>query len=386
MDENKFLKHYAVLYTAIITLILLLPLFVYTKHLYTLQDVKSEIELKNIAYDIISEIEKFGFSNMVDTFIYPRYKNYKSGLFDTNKNPVFSLLDTKPKLNMQLGYSKQGLKRIYTIEFPHLRYFNARYLIVESDFDYMPILKDFLIVLFSIIVISFLLSFIILKSFAKPFSRINKALDGFIKDSMHEINTPLSIININVDIFSEKFGINKYLSRIKSASKMLSTIYNDMDYLVKEQNMFYRQKENIDFSNILMKSIDYFQDIAELKAIKIEYEIQSDIHYPFVQAKLQKIIDNNLSNAIKYSKEESKVIIRLLKKEEYILLEFEDFGIGIKSPEKIFSRFYRENHTKGGFGIGLNIVNRITQEENIKVELKSEYGHGSIFSYKFPLN
>lgn len=51
---------------------------------------------------------------------------------------------------------------------------------------------------------------------------------------MHEINTPLSIINLNSDLFANKYGENKYLWRIKSASKTLATIYNDMDYLVKE--------------------------------------------------------------------------------------------------------------------------------------------------------
>jgi signal transduction histidine kinase len=201
---------------------------------------------------------------------------------------------------------------------------------------------------------------------------------------MHEINTPLSIININVDMYQEKFGANRYFSRIKSASKILSKLYNDMNYLIKEQTINRKaQRRTIDFSSFVRKSVDYFKDIAELKGITIMQYIQDDIVIDFIPAKLQKIVDNTLSNAIKYGKEEREVIVILETIEENIILSIEDFGIGIKEPNKIFSRYYREDETKGGFGIGLSIVNKIVHDENIKVNVYSQLNKGTKFEYIF---
>lgn len=383
IDEGKFALKYAIFYTSIITLLLLLPLFIYTNYSYNLQEAKTEIELKKQAYAIINEIEKFGDSGQ-KTFLFPRSKSITAGLYDANKNPIFTLM-TSGSIILNSGYHSEGTLRNLIIEFNHQRYFKAKYLVLQTQFDYLNILKDFILALFSIILIAFALSFFILRNFAKPFTSINKALDIFIKDSMHEINTPLSIININVDMFSEKFGKNKYLARIKSASKILSTIYNDMNYLIKENSIANAPIEHIHMSEFVLKSIDYFGDVAELKGISVEAQISPDIYYDFVPAKLQKIVDNNLSNAIKYSKEESKVIISLVKQQNQIILGFKDFGIGIKEPDKIFSRYYREDNTKGGFGIGLNIVKKIVLDEHIEVKLESEFGKGSYFEYRFTL-
>ena len=200
---------------------------------------------------------------------------------------------------------------------------------------------------------------------------------------MHEINTPLSIININIDMFTEKFGKNRYLSRIKSAAKILSSLYDDMNYLIKEQTINKTEKKRINFSKFLQKSVDYFKDIAELKDISLHLEVEENVYIDFVPTKLQKIVDNNLSNAIKYSYEGGEVIVSLKRIEDKIVLGFKDYGIGIKDTQKIFSRYYREDHTKGGFGIGLNIVGKIVNEEKIEVKIVSEPDKGSYFEYTF---
>jgi signal transduction histidine kinase len=156
-----------------------------------------------------------------------------------------------------------------------------------------------------------------------------------------------------------------------------------MNYLIKEQTINNAKKKEIDFTLFLKKSVDYFKDIAELKGISIMQYIQKDIRIDFVPAKLQKIVDNTLSNAIKYGKEENEVIVILETVEDKIILSIEDFGIGIKDPDKIFSRYYREDETKGGFGIGLNIVNKIVHDENIKVNVYSQLNKGTKFEYIF---
>jgi two-component system, OmpR family, sensor kinase len=351
--------------------------------MYSLEEAKTEIALKKTGIQIINEMEKYD-STTNAYFDFPRFKKFTSGLYDANYNPVFTLINSEENgiTYMSEGYHTLQNERVYVFEFKNSRYFGAKYLVVLTQFDNFSLFKNMIIVLLCIVAITFFLSLLILKNFAKPFREMNNSLDGFIKDSMHEINTPLSIININIDMYHEKFGTNKYFSRIKSASKILSTIYNDMNYLIKENTINSAKKKSIDFSAFLKKSVDYFQDIAELKGIKIEQHIQEDIFIEFVPAKLQKIIDNTLSNAIKYGKEEN-VIVLLQKKEGNIILSIEDFGMGIKEPKKIFSRYYREDETKGGFGIGLNIVNKIIHDENIKVNVTSKLHVGTKFEYIF---
>ena len=71
-------------------------------------------------------------------------------------------------------------------------------------------------------------------------------------------------------------------------------------------------------------------------------------------------------------------------KEDRCHLLFKDYGVGIKNIEKIFSRYYREDNSKGGFGIGLNIVKSILDEMNIELKIDSNPKTGSQFLYIFP--
>ena len=66
-----------------------------------------------------------------------------------------------------------------------------------------------------------------------------------------------------------------------------------------------------------------------------------------------------------------------------MIFEVIDYGVGIANVDKIFSRYYREDEAKGGFGIGLNIVKDIIDEEDIGLEVKSTLGEGTIFKYNF---
>ena len=225
-------------------------------------------------------------------------------------------------------------------------------------------------------------SYLLLKNFSEPLENLNRQLDNFIKDSMHEINTPLSIINLNADLFALKYGENKYLWRIKSASKTLATIYNDMDYLVKQGRVEY-PLEVINMSDFIQSRVEYFQEIAHLKNIGLRTEINPEIYHTYAKTKLQRIVDNTLSNAIKYSHDNDSIEIVLHADASKITFEVRDKGVGIEDISKIFSRYYRENQAKGGFGIGLNIVKEIIDEDGITLDVRSVVGEGTVFCYGF---
>ena len=98
---------------------------------------------------------------------------------------------------------------------------------------------------------------------------------------------------------------------------------------------------------------------------------------------LYRIIDNNISNAIKYSKDNSNINISLEKKESFIQLIFKDEGVGIKDTSKIFERYYRGDKITGGFGIGLSIVKNICIKNKIQIEVNSHINKGTTFLYTF---
>ena len=119
------------------------------------------------------------------------------------------------------------------------------------------------------------------------------------------------------------------------------------------------------------------------KNIEIFKNIQPNINIKFNEIEAYRIIDNNLSNAIKYSKKESKIFIKLEKLETGFILEFKDEGTGIKNVSRLFERYYRGDKITGGFGIGLSIVKNICDKNGIKIDVFSKENDGSIFRYIF---
>ncbi len=208
-----------------------------------------------------------------------------------------------------------------------------------------------------------------------------KAQDSFIKHSIHEINTPLAVIMTHIDLFKMKEGENRYLTKIEAASKIISNIYEDLSYMVKKNRVTYTKK-HLNMSVFLEERVDFFSEIALGNQHKIITEIQNDIGVYFSPDELQRIVDNNLSNAIKYANRATDVKVVLREEKEEIILEFVGSSPKIDDTERIFKPFERENDVRGGFGLGLEIVYTICQKENVKIEVQSD-DEMTVFSYRF---
>ncbi len=380
VDEQGFVKKYTLIYTFIISFILLAPLYLYVDYRMNLQEIKKEMEMKSIQSHIINAMDNFG-NHPNETFNFPYFTTSKSGLYKRNLSPIYTQI-TSELPSFTSGYFKDGFKRYLITALPSKKYFFASFLITESEISFTHVFLEASFIAFGIILLILLLSFYILKSFSRPFKRVNEKLDDFIKESMHEINTPLSIINVNVDLYDEVHGKNKYFNRIKSATKLLATIYNDMDYLIKQNRVHYAS-EIINLNHYLQERIIYFELIAQLKNISLSLESDVVVDIEFNATKLQRLIDNTLSNAIKYSNKNTQVEISLKKIDNGVKLTFKDYGQGIKNPQKILERYYREDNYKSGFGIGMCIVKSIVDEADIDLEIVSSLGEGSSFSYTF---
>ncbi|MBA1438761.1 MAG: HAMP domain-containing histidine kinase [Epsilonproteobacteria bacterium] len=380
MKDSQYATKYALIYSVLVGVVLLTPLFYYTVYMKNIYAIQNKLLLKEKAFLVVNAMQNFDANE--EYFEYPRFNTFDSGLYDEQFQPVFTLIK-KPIEYFKDGYHLDGNDAFLIMKLPTERYFGSSYLVVHNTISYATVYEKVFMILLSILVLVFILSVYFLKTFAKPFKKLNKQLDNFIKDSMHEINTPLSIINVNIDLYNRKYEQNKYFLRMKAAAKVLSNIYNDMDYLIKYEQLAYH-KEDISLAEFIQERIDYFSEVAAMKNVMINTCIDGDAIVYMNIKELQRLVDNNLSNAIKYSHENAKIDINLYVQKSKCYLAFQDYGVGIKDVEKIFSRYYRENTEKGGFGIGLNIVGSIIKKEGIELQLRSKPGEGSLFLYIFP--
>jgi signal transduction histidine kinase len=378
-DSKKFALKYAIRYTLILAIILITPLVIYVMLLLQVDKAKTELMLQEQSRKVIASMQHYNNRDKVYTF--PRYREYRTALYTKQYEEIFSTLDFEPSIFME-GFFHEGKHYYYIYSLPDKQYFGSKYLLVSVVHTANEIYFFALLVILGILLMLFLFSLLLLKNFSVPFEKMNQQLDNFIKDSMHEINTPLTIINLNSDLCMNKYGENKYLQRIKSASKTLATIYDDMDYLIKQGRLKHTHSK-INFSEFIKSRVDYFQEIANLKNITISIDIEQNIFYFFSKVKLQRIVDNTISNAIKYSYDNNSIEVVLKEENRRIIFSVKDYGVGIENVKKIFSRYYREDETKGGFGIGLNIVKDIIDEEDINLNIKSKVKEGSTFIYTF---
>jgi len=204
----------------------------------------------------------------------------------------------------------------------------------------------------------------------------------FLRYTVHEMNTPLSVIMSNIELHEMEFGKSVYLENIEVAVKSIFSMYDDLSYLVKKDHIAYL-KQKIDLVDYIRSRIDFFAQVANKAKSQFIFETNSnEIFISFNETKLQRIIDNNLTNAIKYTFENEKIIVSLNKENDSCHFCIASHSRKIQKPEKIFEEFYREEEAQDGFGLGLNLVKRICKEENVKITLHSDDNTTS-FSYQF---
>lgn len=202
--------------------------------------------------------------------------------------------------------------------------------------------------------------------------------DRFVQSSMHEIKTPLSVITLNNELRELEFGKDEYSQEIDSAIKVLKTSYDDMSFSMTGDQLKY-PIETISLSKVVLDRAEYFKTIAKSNAKSIEITVNSDVIVQMSFVELIRLIDNNLSNAIKYAQVNSTIEV-VLKNDR---LSFYNIGNPIKDTKHIFDKYFRENTVVGGHGLGLSIVSDIAKKYSIVIALNSDAKNGTTFLYTF---
>lgn len=220
----------------------------------------------------------------------------------------------------------------------------------------------------------------------KDLERILARQKEFLRYTVHETNTPLSVILTSLELYEMKHQKDRDLSKVEAAAKNIFNIYDDLSYLVKKEHVEY-PKSSIDIDKFIGSRIDFFSEVAHMSKLSFSYESRvEDVYIFFNETKLQRIIDNSITNAIKYTFQNEIIEVKLLQTSHYVEFSIGSHSRPIKDVDKIFDAYYREDEKEmqeiEGFGIGLRLVKSICDEEGVEISLDLSEEKNS-FSYRF---
>ena len=313
--------------------------------------------------------------------IYPNSKGTQSAIYDVDKAYIIGTFKTVQSLDI----NKYGNRLYHTVKMEPY-YLGAAYLLVAKDINVVPIeglQRNVFLFMLGAGLFFTMLGYFLGKLFVAPMRDAIEKMNHFIQDTTHELNTPISTILTNIEMI-ETFGKHEEnsteLKRIEIASQTLSRIYDDLTY-IKLNHKYHRQIVTINMSTLVEERIVYFSAMAEAKGLEVTVNIDPNVMLRIDKNDAIRLVDNLISNAIKYNKTKGLLDVRLTED----LFSVKDTGIGIRSEDlsTILQRFKRANKSEGGFGIGLDIVNQVVASYDFDLEMNSKEGEGTEVSVKW---
>ena len=375
-SEKKSFFSFLALYLGSSFILMLIALFFYYQNEKTLYLDLVKSNMQNIVSKVSNEII---ISHMLDVEfnrdIYLNNQDYKISFYDKDKNLLFGNLDEK--LNFEQNFYNDEEKLII-VDSSTVGHLGIWYIALKDNSLKEKIsnlkLNIFLIFLIFYTIIA-IVSWSLAKLFLKPIKNERERLNNFIKDTTHELNTPISAIIMSCE---DDNLTKKQLDRIKFSAKRVSEIYKDLTYIFLG-NIEKKSLDKIDLSKVIKEEIINFEPMIARKRLKINLNIE-EFFYEINKDDFIRLFNNLFSNAIKYNKTDGNIDI-ILQNSELII---KDSGIGISKDKikDIFNRYYRATNQSGGFGLGLNIVNMICKTYNIKIDVQSLENIGSTFTLK----
>lgn len=376
-NETKNAFIFAIILTFLTLLLVSFPILNYLSVSLRLSQVNQEVQLRSYAKEIETSIQ--GILPLQKTFLFPRSIIFKSALLDANNHIIFSLID-EPIPTFSDEFAKNDVSLFYKYPLaPNI--LHAKFLVVQKEISHSQVIFDVLVIIGVVLLGMLIFSYLLLKLLLRPYIETSTRMNLFFTDVMHELKTPLGIMQLNIEGLVKKYK-DKRLSRTLAALSTLSTLYDDLEYLIKNKTITY-STEILNFSLFLEDRIAYFEALSSSKEITILSTIEPEHFVRINRIELQRIIDNNITNAIKYSPPQTIIEVSLHTKDNGLCFRVKDHGVGIKEINKIFERHYRGDIYKGGFGIGLSIVKSICDKYSIVIEVQSEEKKGSEFNYWF---
>jgi signal transduction histidine kinase len=217
--------------------------------------------------------------------------------------------------------------------------------------------------------------------------------DEFLSIASHELKTPLTSIK----------AFNQLMRRTTDVEKLQGFVQKSGDHIMRLEKLITDlldvTKINAGKMNYVMQSFNFRQLLEDsIESVQLTapshqiiLEMDEDIMYTGDQLRLEQVVNNFLNNAVKYSPDSDKIIVKCQVELDNIIVAVQDFGIGIapESLDRLFERYYRVDNTAmrfQGLGLGLFISSEILKRHKGSFWIESELGKGATFFFRLPLS
>ena len=217
------------------------------------------------------------------------------------------------------------------------------------------------------------------KRVVRPFEENARTQKQFITDASHELKTPLAIISANAEVLAYKDGENEWIRNITDQTARISGLINELLTLNRlEEIEINVDIASVDFSEIVNKTADEFDEVFVGKGVAVQREIEPGVQLNGNKEQLTRLVSVLVENASKYVDDNGRVSLTLKKEMRYTVMRvFNTCEVGNPEDYKyLFDRFYRPDASRtsktGGHGIGLSIAKRIVTLHNGTIEAQPE--------------
>jgi len=275
------------------------------------------------------------------------------------------------KLTNNLQEDKSSLYTLHKV--PTVDDFYLKIFISKRDYELLTkkikvqLIKTYAIYLVLIIILSYLFSLYALSPLKKAL-RLN---EEFVKDILHDFNTPISSIIINLKMLQRDKSKESIVKRMQNSIDTILSLQENLKYFLKDSKL---QKSEVELEKVVLQRVEYFKSIYK----SLEYQTKTQkVKIISNHEAIIRIIDNLLSNSSKYNKQNGFIKVTLNKDR----LIIEDSGRGIERVDRIFDRYYKESDR--GLGLGMHIVKKFCDELDIGIKVKSKLNIGTIVELDF---
>jgi len=376
-SERSSLRRFLALYWLLVILVLTFASYLYYQSRERIMLLEQKARMVDYAADQIKRLRHLH-NHFPQERRYPRDPRFRSAIYDLEHVQIFSTLSNNAVDFVHELYRRDGV--IHFVKILDNYYLGTKYLFIEIPED-----RAWLHGTLKKIAIAWMLALIVLATagvylarlFVRPMRRSIELLDRFIRDTTHELNTPLSAMLANMEMIDasrmEDSGLRKRLERIEMAARTVSTLYDDLKYVTLEGERPPKD-ERFDLSALLRERLEYFDLMFRSKEILLNTSIEP-VEITADRRLMARVIDNLLSNAVKYNRRGGEIDVQLRKGE----LTIRDRGRGMAPEElrEIFERYRRFDEVEGGFGLGLDIVKRILDHYGYLIDIASQKGEGT---------
>lgn len=217
--------------------------------------------------------------------------------------------------------------------------------------------------------------------------------DKFIANISHEFRTPLTIINGVLDRYIQNTSSMKEQQELTTAKRNGLRLVRMVEQLLELSRLNDNPKMSLAtyrLETLMQMPADSFKRLAKQNQLSFNIKVPANLWLDCDAQAFEKILFNLLANAIKYTPAGGEINVNAYQEKETIIIDVIDTGIGIskESQSKIFERFQRAEDQKNqaifGVGIGLSLVNELVKAHHWRINLVSEYNHGSKFTLSIP--